>query len=134
MGQLNDFLTEAGLAFLATTDGNQPKLRPIGLHLAVDGAVFFGVGTNKEVYKQMLANPRVEIVAFRARDSHWLRFTGKAVFASDPKYAEMAMQAMPSLQELYGKASGPQLAMYHLENARAVIIPMMGPGEEIAQD
>ncbi len=134
MGKLNDFLTEAGVFFLATTEGKQAKLRPMGLHLAVDGKVFFGVGDNKEVYKQMLANPQVEIVALRAKDSHWLRFTGRAVFTSDPKYAEMALNAIPSLQELYGKPSGPRLAMYSLEDATAVVIPMMGPGETIAQD
>ena len=134
MGKLNDFLNEAGVFFLATCDGGQPKVRPLGLHIAADGKVFFGVGDNKAVYKQLVANPQVEIVALRGKDNHWLRFTGKAVFSPDPKYVELALNAIPSLKDLYGKASGPKLAMFSLENATAVVIPMMGPGEDIAQD
>ena len=63
MSKLNEFLTEAGVFFLATEDGNQPKLRPLGAHLEMDGKVLFGVGDFKEVYKQMTANPLVEIAA-----------------------------------------------------------------------
>lgn len=46
--------------------------------------------------KQLAANPKTEIVAFKP-DGHWLRYTGKAVFETDPKYAEAALAAMPNL-------------------------------------
>ena len=134
MGKLNDFLTEAGFFCLATTDGKQAKGRPLGLHIVVDGKVYFGVGNNKEVYKQLQANPLVEIVALRAGDKHWLRYTGKAVFDANPKLAQAALEAIPSLKALYGDPKGPQLAMFSLEEATAVVIPMMGPGEPIEQN
>lgn len=79
MSKINDFLTQAGVFFLATADGTQPKLRPLGAHVEMDGKVLFGVGDFKDVYKQMLANPLVEIAA-ALPDGHWLRYTGKAVF------------------------------------------------------
>ena len=44
MSKINDFLTDAGMFFLATVDGDQPKLRPLGLHLEMDGKVLFGIG------------------------------------------------------------------------------------------
>ena len=53
MSKINDYLTEAKVFFLATVDGKQPKLRPLGAHLEMDGKVIFGVGDFKEVYKQM---------------------------------------------------------------------------------
>ncbi|MBR5756953.1 MAG: pyridoxamine 5'-phosphate oxidase family protein, partial [Firmicutes bacterium] len=87
MSRINDFLTEAGVFFMATVDGDQPKLRPLGAHFEMDGKVIFGVGDFKNVYRQMIANPKVEIVAAK-KDGHWMRYTGKAVFETDPKYAE----------------------------------------------
>ena len=44
MSKLNDFLTEAGMFFVATNDGAQPKLRPFGAHVEIDGKVIFAVG------------------------------------------------------------------------------------------
>ena len=130
MSKLNDFLTEAGLFFLATADGDQPKLRPLGAHMEMDGKVMFGVGDFKDVYKQLAANPKTEIVAAKA-DGHWLRYTGTAVFEEDPKYAEAALNKMPHLRNIYSEDSGRRLMMFHLENVTAVDIPMMGPGEDL---
>ena len=130
MSKINDFLTEAGLFFLATADGDQPKLRPLGAHFEMDGKVLFCVGDFKEVYKQLLANPKTEIVAAKP-DGHWLRYTGKAVFDTDEKYAAAALEAMPQLKDIYNEQTGHKLMMFHLEDATAVDIPMMGPGESL---
>lgn len=130
MSKLNDFLTEAGVFFLATTDGSQPKLRPLGAHFEMDGKVLFGVGDFKDVYKQMVENPLVEISAAKP-DGKWLRYTGKVVFDTDPKYAAAMLEALPQLKEVYNEKTGYKLAMFHLEEATAVVIPMMGPGEPI---
>ena len=130
MSKINDFLTEAGMFFLATVDGDQPKLRPLGLHLEMDGKVLFGIGDFKDVYKQLEANPKTEIVACKP-DGHWLRYTGKAVFETDPKYANAALEAMPNLKNVYNDETGHKMMMFHLEDATAVDIPMMGPGEDL---
>lgn len=130
MSRLNDFLTETGIFFLATTDGDQPKLRPLGAHFEIDGKVVFGVGDFKDVYAQMQANPLVEISACKP-DGQWLRYTGKAVFETDPKYAETMLEAMPNLRDVYNEKTGHKLMMFHLEDAKAVVIQMMGEGEPI---
>jgi len=130
MSKVNDFLTEAGLFFLATADGDQPKLRPLGLHLELDDKVLFGVGDFKDVYKQLTVNPRTEIVACKP-DGHWLRYTGKAVFETDPKYAQAALDAMPNLKNIYNEETGHKMMVFHLEDATAVDIPMMGAGENL---
>ena len=130
MGKVNDFLTEAGLFFLATVDGDQPKLRPLGLHFEMDDKVLFGIGDFKDVYKQLQANPKTEIVACKP-DGHWLRYTGKAVFETDPKYAAQALEIMPNLKNIYNEETGNKMMVFHLEQATAVDIPMMGPGENL---
>lgn len=127
MSKVNDFLTEAGVFFLATADGDQPRVRPLGAHLEMDGKVLFGVGDFKEVYRQLVANPKVEIVACKP-DGHWMRYTGKAVFETDPRYAEANLEAMPNLRDIYNEKTGHKLMMFHLEDATAVEIAVMGEG------
>jgi uncharacterized pyridoxamine 5'-phosphate oxidase family protein len=130
MSKVNDFLTETGVFFLATADGDQPKVRPLGAHLECDDKIIFGVGDFKEVYKQLLANPKVEIVACKP-DAHWLRYTGTVVFETDEKYAEMMLNEMPHLREIYNEKTGNKMMTFHLENATAVDIQLMGEGENL---
>lgn len=130
MSKINDFLTEAGVFFMATVDGDQPKLRPLGAHFEMDGKLLFGVGDFKDVYKQLQANPKTEIVAAKP-DGHWLRYTGRAVFETDEKYANALLEASPHLKNIYNEQTGHKMMMFHLEDATAVVIPVMGPGESL---
>ncbi len=129
MSKVKDFLAEAGVFFMATVDGNQPKLRPLGAFLEADGKLIFGVGDFKNVYRQMVANPLVEIAACKP-DGHWLRYTGKAVFETDGKYAEQ-MIADSHLEAIYNEQTGNKLMTFHLEDATAVDILVMGEGENL---
>ena len=131
MSKINDFLTEAGVFFMATFDGDQPKLRPLGAHLEMDGKIMFGVGDFKDVYKQLLANPKVEIVACKP-DGKWLRYTGKAVFETDEKYAHIVIEQTPVLKNTYNDETGYKMMMFHLEDAKAVQIAVMGSGEVLS--
>lgn len=133
MSVINDFLTEAGVFYLSTVNGVQPKCRPLGMHLEIDDKVLFGVGDFKDVFRQINRNSRVEIVAYKP-DGHWLRYTGRAVFESDDKYAELALEASPQLKEIYNDETGYKLKMFHLEKAKAVIIPVMGEGTVILDE
>lgn len=130
MSKINDYLTKAGVFFLATVDGDQPKLRPLGAHLEMDDKVIFGVGDFKAVYRQMVANPKVEIVAC-IDGGHWMRYTGKAVFETDEKYAEAMLDGMPHLRGIYNDETGHKMMCFHLEEATAVDIPLMGEGESL---
>lgn len=127
---VNAFLTDTKVFFLATVDGNRPRLRPLGMHFVADGKLLFGVGDFKDVYKQMQANPQVEIVALKD-NGHWLRYWGKAVFETDPKYAAQALEMAPNLKEIYNDTTGHQLGMFHLEDATALDIGVMGEGDKL---
>ncbi len=130
MSKINDFISEAGVFFLATVDGDQPKVRPLGAHMEMDGKVLFGVGDFKDVYRQMKQNPKIEIAALK-QDGHWLRYTGKAVFEDDPKYAEAMLDMLPHLRGIYNETTGHKMMMFRIDAESAVDIPTMGPGEDL---
>ena len=96
----------------------------------MDGKVTFGVGTFKDVYKQLEKNPKVEVVAL-GEQGHWLRYTGKAVLIKDESKAAAVVAANPFLQKIYNEKTGYKLGLFYLEDATAVDIPMMGPGENL---
>ncbi|MBR4510236.1 MAG: pyridoxamine 5'-phosphate oxidase family protein [Ruminococcus sp.] len=129
MSKIGDFLKEAGVFYLATADGAQPKLRPLGAFLDKDGKIIFGVGDFKDVYKQLKANPLCEIAACK-KDGHWLRYTGKAVFETDYSYAEEMIKTA-GLDMIYNEQTGNKLMAFHLEDAKAVDIAVMGEGESL---
>ena len=116
MSKVNDFLSEAGVFFLATVDGDQPKLRPLGAHLEMDGKVVFGVGDFKAVYRQMVANPKVEICAFK--DGEWLRVAGELVEDDRREARQSMLDAYPSLQKMYSADDG-NTEVFYFENATA---------------
>ena len=130
MSRIYDFLTEAGMFFIATNDGAQPKLRPFGSHIEMDGKVIFAVGDFKAVYRQMLANPLCEIVACK-QDGVWLRYTGKIVFDDDPRYIEAMYATSPLLKQIYNEKTGFKMKLFHLEDATAYIMPPVGEPEKI---
>lgn len=129
MSKVNDFLTEAGVFFMATEDGKQPKLRPLGAHMEMDGKIIFGVGDFKDVYREMTENPLVEIVACK-QNGHWLRYTGKAVFDHNEDYAKKMVEA-GHLEGIYNDKTGHKMMTFHLEDATAVDIAVMGQGEDL---
>lgn len=132
--RVDDLLTSAGYFFLATVDGDQPKLRPLGAHFVADGKVIFGVGDFKNVYKQLVKNPKTEIVAMVDGKGKWLRYTGRVVFADGDalkRYVEMTFERMPGLRDIYNEKTGNNLKCFWLEDATAELINMMPPGEKI---
>ena len=129
VNKLHEFLDKAGYFFIATTEGNQPRLRPFGAHYPKDGKEYFTVGDKKAVYRQMIENPLVEIVALTPNDMRWLRFTGKAVFEDDDALREEIFEANPSLRNEYPSDSEQKMALFRLEDATAKIINPDGSEE-----
>ena len=132
MNKIDDLLTASKAFFLATADGDQPKLRPLGAHHVVDGKVWLGVGEFKNVYRQLAANPKCEIVALQPDGGKWLRWTGRAAFAEGEKrekLEEVFLEAAPGLRKIYDKTPGKRMMCFTLEDARAELIPLMPPGE-----
>ena len=130
---VNAFLDDAGVFWLATANGNQPKCRPLGLHLDLDGKFLFTVGDFKEVYRQLKANPLVEIVAIN-KQNDWLRLTGKAVEENaedEARYEALCLAEAPYLAAEYSEESGHKMAFFHLTEAKAIVCCIDGTVKEL---
>ena len=120
--KVNEILDKSEEFYLATVDGDKPKVRPLGFHLLDGDKIYFGVGTFKAVYKQMEANPNVEIAAWDGE--HFLRYYGVADLSKNEKIAEKAFELMPEIAEIY-KANGWEMGIFFLDKATAEIRNMM---------
>ncbi len=129
MKKVLDFLQANKVFFMGTMNGDQPKVRPLGLVIEFEGRMYFGVGDQKEVYKQMKANPKVEICSV-SQDGKWMRLYGEAVFDQRPEVFEAAVKALPVLKEMY-PPTGPKLAAFYLTKAEAVFYDMDGNTEKV---
>ena len=125
--KVNKFLDEAKVFYFLTTDGDQPKGRPFGFHLLVDGKLYFGCGTFKNVFRQLTQNPKVEILAINGDD--FMRYDGCAKVVMDEALLAKVREAMPGIMALYDK-NGWEMGLFYLENGHAEIRGMMDLKEE----
>ena len=110
------FLDEAQTYYLATVEGDQPRVRPFGTALLYEGRLYIQTGKVKEVSKQIAANPKVEICAYK--DGKWLRIAGELV-NDDCRDAKAAMlEKMPSLKAMYS-ADDDNTQVLYFKNAKA---------------
>ena len=116
--KVNAFLDKAQVFYLLTTDGDQPKGRPFGFHMLSDGRLYFGCGTFKSVFRQLNANPKVEVLALDG--DTFLRYDGVAKVVKDDALLEKVRAAMPQIMDLYDK-NGWEMGLFYLENAHAEI-------------
>lgn len=129
MKQVLDFLKEAGVFYLATADKDQPRVRPLGFVMEWDGKLAFCTSNNKNMYKQLAANPKAEICAYNGNDI--LRVWGKAAFITSPETQAKALEVMPNLGKMYAVGDG-KFEIYCLEDAKATLSDMLGNSREIA--
>ena len=116
MERVVKFLKEAGTYYLATVDGDQARVRPFGTVNVFEGKLYIQTGKKKDVSKQIHANPKVEICAFK--DGEWLRVAG-ILREDDRREARVSMlEAYPSLQNMYSADDGNTEVLY-FENATA---------------
>ena len=120
--KVDEILTKAEVFYLSTVDGEKPKVRPLGFHLLHEDKIYFGVGTFKEVYKQMEVNPNVEIATWDGE--HFLRYYGTADLTKNEAVVEKAFELMPEIADAY-KANGWEMGVFFLNNATAEIRNMM---------
>ena len=110
------FLSEAGTYYLATVEGDQPRVRPFGTVLLCGGRLYIETCKVKAVSKQIAANPKVEVCAFK--DGKWLRVAGRLI-NDDSREVKVAMlEKMPSLKAMYSADDG-NMQMLYFKNATA---------------
>jgi len=119
MSKAVDFLNEAGTFYVATVEGDQPHVRPFGAVIDYAGKAYFCTNNRKNVFRQLMANPRVEISACKP-DGTWIRITGRAVFDPSDEVRAAMLAAKPGLRNIYAVGDG-LFEVFYLEGATATI-------------
>ena len=130
MKEVLDFLNKVGVYYLATVEGDQPHVRPIGFVMDCGGKLTFSTCNQKAMCKQLAANPKVEIACYDG-EGNTLRICGKAVFATSDETQAKALEVMPSLKEMYSVGDG-LFEIYYLDDVKAVCTNMSGESQELA--
>ena len=118
MKEVYEFLKQCGTFFLATTEEDQPRVRPFGAINLFEDKLYIQTGKSKNVSKQMQKNPKVEICGYI--DGRWIRIEAKVV-RDDRREAKVSMlDANPVLKNMYS-ADDDNTEVLYLENAQATI-------------
>ncbi len=118
MERVVNFLKDAEVYYLATVDGDQPRVRPFGTAHIFEGRLYIQTGKVKDVSKQLMANPKAEICAFK--NGEWIRVAGELIEDDRVVARQSMLDAYPSLQNMYAADDG-NTQVFYFRNATATI-------------
>jgi len=118
MHEVYEFLKAAGTYYLATVDGDQPRVRPFGTIDLFEGRLYIQTGKRKDVANQLKANPKIEISAMH--EGRWIRLEAEAVLDDNIEAQVHMLDNYPSLKAMYTPGDG-NTEVYYLRNASAAI-------------
>ena len=118
MQEVYDFLKSCNTYYLATVEGDQPRVRPFGTVDIFEGKLYIQTGKVKDVSKEMQANPKVEICAFNGEK--WIRVAGEVVRDDRVEAKEHMLDSYPNLKTLY-RADDDNTEVLYLKNVTATI-------------
>ena len=124
MQEVFDFLKKAGTYYLATVEGDQPRVRPFGTVNIFEGKLYIQTGKVKPCSKQMAANPKVEICAFAGGE--WLRIAATAVNDDRVEAKESMLDSYPNLKANYS-ATDDNTQVLYLKDAVATFSSFTAP-------
>ncbi len=129
MKEVYEFLKKCGVYYLATVEGDQPRVRPFGTIDLFEDKLYIQTGKVKAVAQQMKGNPKVEISAM-SQDGRWIRISAEAVLDENIKAQEHMLDEYPNLKAMY-KAGDGNTEVYYLKNAVAQICSFTEAPREI---
>ena len=128
MEEVIQFLKECGTYYLATAEGDQPRVRPFGTAHVFEGKLYIQTGKVKPVSHQMLANPKIEICAFQK--GQWLRIQAVAVEDDRVEARKSMLDADPSLRKMYDENDG-NTQVFYLKDAVATFSSFTAPSRTV---
>ena len=114
------FLKDSGCYYLATVEGDQPRVRPFGTVLIFEGKLYIQTGRKKNVSKQIARNGKVEICAFQPKKKCWIRLSGTLVDDNRREAKQAMLDAYPGLKKMYSPDDSNTQVLY-FTNAQATI-------------
>lgn len=121
------FLDDAQTYYLATAEGDQPRVRPFGTALVYNDKLYIQTGKVKAVSKQLAINPKAEICAFK--DGKWIRITGELVEDDTREVKTLMLEKMPILRHMYNEDDG-NMQMLYFKKAKVVFTSFGSVPEE----
>ena len=118
MKETQEFLKSAGVYYLATIDGDKPRVRPFGTAEIFEDKLYIQTGKSKNVSKQIEKNPNVEICAFK--DGKWIRVSGNLVRDDRREAKKDMLDKNPTLRGMYNEDDDNTEVLY-FEHATATI-------------
>ena len=118
MKKVYDFLKKAEVYYLATVEGDQPRVRPFGTVNEFEGKLYIQTGKVKPTSKQLAANPKAEICAFK--DGAWIRVACELIEDDRFEAKKSMLDAYPNLRHMYDENDGNTQVLY-MANATATI-------------
>ena len=128
MERVCQFLKDAGVYYLATVEGDQPRVRPFGTAHIFDGKLYIQTGRLKPVSRQLADNPKAELCAFK--DGVWLRVACELVEDDRVEAKKSMLDAYPELRGMYDENDGNTQVLY-MENAEATFSSFTAPPETV---
>lgn len=123
MKEVYDFLKNAGVYYLATVEGDQPRVRPFGTVDIFEDKLYIQTGKIKDVSRQLQKNPKAEICAFA--DGKWIRVAGKLIRDDRVEAKAHMLDAYPNLKGMYS-AEDDNTEVLYFEDATATIYAFGG--------
>lgn len=114
-----EFLKESGTFYLATNEGDQPRVRPFGAVFEYEGKLYIVSNNTKKCFKQMMENPKVEISAMNKK-GQWIRITGEIANDDRREVKELALEAVPSLKSMYSVDDGIFAVLYFTKGTATI--------------
>ena len=129
MKSVCEFLKNAEVYYLATVEGDQPRVRPFGTVNEFEGKLYIQTGKVKPTSKQLAANPKAEICAFK--DGAWIRVACELVEDDRFEAKKSMLDAYPNLRGMYSEDDG-NTQVFYMKNAVATISSFGGAPTVIA--
>ncbi len=128
MERVLQFLKDAEVYYLATVEGDQPRVRPFGTAHLFEGRLYIQTGRAKPVARQLMANPKAELCAFKG--GVWLRIACQLVEDDRTEARKAMLDAYPHLRAMYDEDDG-NTQVYALHNAVATFSSFAGAPETV---
>ena len=128
MERVCKFLKEAGVYYLATVEGDQPRVRPFGTVHIFEGKLYIQTGKVKPTSRQLAENPRAEICAFH--NGAWVRVAGELIEDDRVEAKKSMLDAYPNLRNMYDENDGNTQVLY-FKNAVATFSAFGAPSETV---
>ncbi len=129
MKEVCDFLKKCGEYYIATVEGDQPRVRPFGTAAIFENKLYIQTGKQKNVAKQMVANPKIEICAYDRTTGAWLRVEATVVPDERVEAKQFILDEYPSLKSMYSATDDNTFILY-LKNATATFYSFTGAPRE----